>query len=132
MVPRRDAWFASGPPIGASIAASTRTMSLSRFTSNTSSPGSTMATTILQTWPGAANTAISPRDRTYRADSGRKLSRFSIPRHQRWNRHFRWDGPLLVGSTKCGKATIRVLDMNNKDRCRMREILIALGAFPPP
>jgi len=54
------------------------------------------------------------------------------PRRQRWTRHFRWDGPVLVGKTKYGKVTIRVLDINKKDRCRLREILIAVGAFPPP
>jgi len=53
------------------------------------------------------------------------------PRRQRWRRHFRWDGRVLVGKTKCGKATIRVLEINAEDRCRLREVLIAAGAFPP-
>jgi hypothetical protein len=53
------------------------------------------------------------------------------PRRQQWRRHFRWDGPVLVGKTKCGKATIRVLGINAEDRRRLRELLIAVGVFPP-
>jgi hypothetical protein len=53
------------------------------------------------------------------------------PRTQRWNRHFCWRGPLLVGKTKCGQATIRVLNINSEDRVELRAILLAAGAFPP-
>ncbi len=52
------------------------------------------------------------------------------PRKQRWNRHFRWDGPMLVGKTKCGRATIHVLKINAKDRLDLRRLLIELGCFP--
>ena len=34
------------------------------------------------------------------------------PRRQKWDRHFRWDGPLLVGRTAIGRTTIRVLQIN--------------------
>ena len=54
------------------------------------------------------------------------------PRRQNWKRHFWWDGPRLVGRTKCGRATIRVLNINAEDRVDLRRILIALGGFPPP
>jgi len=53
------------------------------------------------------------------------------PRRQRWNRHFRWAGPVLVGKTKCGRATIFVLNINVDDRVWLRATLIAGGAFPP-
>jgi HNH endonuclease len=53
------------------------------------------------------------------------------PRRQQWNRHFRWVGPILAGKTKCGIATVQVLDINAHDRVRLRDILIASGAFPP-
>jgi len=53
------------------------------------------------------------------------------PRRQRWNRHFRWRGARLVGKTNCGRATIRVLNINAADRVHLRQILIALGEFPP-
>lgn len=53
------------------------------------------------------------------------------PRRQSWNRHFRWNGPLLVGKTKCGRATIQVLNINVDDRVDLRDLLIELGGFPP-
>jgi hypothetical protein len=52
------------------------------------------------------------------------------PRRDRWNKHFRWDGPLLLGSTPSGRATIDVLDMNHSVRVALRESLIAEGVFP--
>jgi hypothetical protein len=53
------------------------------------------------------------------------------PRKQNWHRHFRWQGAVLVGRTKCGRATIRVLNINADDRIRLRALLIARGVFPP-
>jgi hypothetical protein len=53
------------------------------------------------------------------------------PRQQNWRRHFRWRGPRLIGKTKCGKATIRVLNINAPDRVQLRMLLIELGEFPP-
>jgi hypothetical protein len=34
------------------------------------------------------------------------------PRRQKWSRHFRWDGPVLVERTAVGRATIAVLQIN--------------------
>jgi hypothetical protein len=53
------------------------------------------------------------------------------PRRQRWQRHFRWNGPRLVGQTVCGRATIAVLNINAPKRVELRELLMARGAFPP-
>jgi hypothetical protein len=53
------------------------------------------------------------------------------PRRQRWARHFHWRGPTLVGRTKCGKATIRVLNINAPERVRLRRLLIAIGEPMP-
>ena len=52
------------------------------------------------------------------------------PRRQRWDRHFVWDGPRLVGRTPCGRATIAVLNMNAEHRIDLREMLIEAGRFP--
>jgi hypothetical protein len=60
----------------------------------------------------------------------RKLVALFHPRRQKWNKHFRWDGPILLGRTDCGRATVAVLNINEDDRIRLREILIATGAFP--
>jgi hypothetical protein len=53
------------------------------------------------------------------------------PRRQRWQRHFRWDGPRLVGLTACGRATIAVLNINMPHRIDLRDLLIAGDRFPP-
>lgn len=42
-----------------------------------------------------------------------------------------WVGPVLLGKTKCGTATVRVLNINADDRVRLRAILIKAGRFHP-
>jgi hypothetical protein len=53
------------------------------------------------------------------------------PRRHKWPRHFQWDGPVLVGRTAVGRATIAVLRINLARRVRHRAQLIAEGVFPP-
>jgi hypothetical protein len=53
------------------------------------------------------------------------------PRRQRWKRHFRWNGPVLVGRTAAGRATIVVLRINLPHRVAQRAALIEEGVFPP-
>ncbi len=53
------------------------------------------------------------------------------PRRHKWDRHFRWKGPLLVGRTAVGRATISVLCMNAPHRVAWRAALIEEGVFPP-
>jgi hypothetical protein len=54
------------------------------------------------------------------------------PRTQNWRRHFRWQGPVRIGRTASGRATIAVLGLNLPDRIALRQLLIQTGAFPPP
>jgi hypothetical protein len=61
--------------------------------------------------------------------SGKKCWLFN-PRRMKWQRHFRWDGPVLVGRTPVGRATIAVLDINDEDYVNTRSALIAEGVFP--
>ena len=42
------------------------------------------------------------------------------PRTQSWAEHFAWNGCLLAGLSAAGRTTIRVLDINSKDRIRAR------------
>jgi hypothetical protein len=53
------------------------------------------------------------------------------PRRHKWHAHFRWVGPLLVGRTAIGRATVEVLAMNSPERTEFRAELIAEGVFPP-
>ncbi len=52
------------------------------------------------------------------------------PRSDRWLDHFRWDGPVLIGLTPSGRATVDVLDMNHPIRIALRESLANEGLFP--
>jgi hypothetical protein len=61
----------------------------------------------------------------------RKVTRLFNPRRHRWPRHFRWDGPFLVGRTAIGRVTIAVLAMNDPAEVEVREALIDEGLFPP-
>jgi len=61
----------------------------------------------------------------------KKIVRLFHPRRHKWTRHFRWDGPILVGRTAVGRATISVLAINLPYRVRHRSQLIAEGVFPP-
>ncbi len=42
------------------------------------------------------------------------------PRMDRWDEHFTWQGTLLIGLTPVGRATIRVLNINDDERQRVR------------
>jgi hypothetical protein len=53
------------------------------------------------------------------------------PRRMKWSRHFRWDGPVLVGRTSVGRVTIEVLKINSDEYVQTRSALMAEGVFPP-
>lgn len=59
------------------------------------------------------------------------LVRLFHPRRHKWRHHFRWDGPVLVGRTPIGRATIELLAMNHSFRVEQRRALIDAGLFPP-
>ena len=59
----------------------------------------------------------------------RKLTKLFNPRRHKWERHFRWDGPYLIGRTAIGRTTIVVLAMNDRDVIRVRRSLIEEGLF---
>ncbi len=66
------------------------------------------------------------------APLSREITRLFHSRRHKWHRHFRWDGPRLVGRTAIGRATIAVLAINAPARVALREGLIKEGSFPPP
>ena len=62
--------------------------------------------------------------------TGKKVWLFN-PRRHKWAWHFCWDGPVLVGRTPIGRATVAVLGINHPKRVELRQALIEAGAFPP-
>jgi hypothetical protein len=63
--------------------------------------------------------------------SGNRPVRLFHPRRHKWERHFRWNGPILVGRTAIGRVTISVLEMNAAEAVATRAALIDEGIFPP-
>lgn len=59
-----------------------------------------------------------------------KIVRLFHPRRHAWKRHFRWEGPRLVGRTPIGRTTIAVLRINLIERIALRALLIEEGVFP--
>ena len=55
------------------------------------------------------------------------------PRRQLWSEHFAWsdDKVRVVGLTAVGRATVALLQMNNDDIVRSRQIWVAWGYHPP-
>lgn len=49
------------------------------------------------------------------------------PRRDIWTEHFRWDGAQLLGLTAIGRTTVMVLAVNNLERLRARQTLLAEG-----
>ena len=49
------------------------------------------------------------------------------PRVHTWDDHFVWDAAKIAGRTPIGRATVRLLKMNEEVRVKMREKLQARG-----
>jgi len=64
------------------------------------------------------------------ARTGKRVGLFH-PRRHKWRRHFRWGGPILVGRTPIGRATVAVLGINSPHRIAQRETLLLEGLLLP-
>jgi hypothetical protein len=51
------------------------------------------------------------------------------PRKQAWKEHFAWNGPLIIGITDCGRATVATLKMNDDEWLALRSSLMDEGEF---
>lgn len=51
------------------------------------------------------------------------------PRRDQWSEHFQLGGSLIVGLTRAGRATVRLLQMNSARRRALRERLLAEGEW---
>jgi len=61
-------------------------------------------------------------------DTG-SMTRLYRPRDDRWNDHFAWAGPEVLGLTAIGRTTIEVLRINHPEAVELRSILTRLGEF---
>lgn len=52
------------------------------------------------------------------------------PRRQRWQEHFRLDGPVIVPLTPTGRATERLLQLNQIDSILLRKELLSAHRYP--
>ena len=62
-------------------------------------------------------------------DTG-EIVRLFHPRKDRWNEHFRWQGATLEGLTPVGRATARLLQINEPARLALRDSLMRSGLYP--
>jgi hypothetical protein len=58
-----------------------------------------------------------------------ELIRLFNPRRDRWDEHFRIDGPRIVGLTLIGQVTATLLQFNHVERLLERELLQQAGRF---
>lgn len=65
---------------------------------------------------------------TYLSDSKRLIHLFH-PRKDSWQTHFGVDNGVIIGKTKIGLATIKVLDLNDVDRIILRQELRLDGRY---
>lgn len=61
-------------------------------------------------------------------ESGQLAALFH-PRKQTWIRHFLWEGPILRGRTRSGRATVQVLAINDPNFVAFRAELMDGGEF---
>jgi hypothetical protein len=63
-------------------------------------------------------------------ETGRMIPLFH-PRRQRWDDHFRWQGPRVIGLTATGRATIAALQLNRPAIVAIRVEEMIHGRHPP-
>ncbi len=71
---------------------------------------------------GSDLTSIDP-------ESGRVVRLFN-PRKDKWTKHFRLEGALIVPLTPKGRVTEYLLQFNRPENVERRELLIAAGLYP--
>jgi hypothetical protein len=60
-----------------------------------------------------------------------RIVRLFHPRKDRWETHFRLDGPRIVGLTSVGRVTEFLLQFNRRRTLGTRQALIDTGRYPP-
>ena len=60
-----------------------------------------------------------------------EIVRFFNPRRDFWRNHFQFKESFIQPITDIGSVTARILDFNNKERLKERELLIEIAKYPP-
>jgi hypothetical protein len=60
-----------------------------------------------------------------------ELVRFFNPRRDFWKEHLQLKESCIQPTTDIGSVTTRILDFNNKERLKERELLIEIAKYPP-
>jgi hypothetical protein len=66
---------------------------------------------------------------TFDPQTGQIVPLFN-PRTQSWQDHFRHDGAVIIALSPQGRATERLLQLNQIDRVLLRRELISAGRYP--
>jgi hypothetical protein len=69
-----------------------------------------------------------PNLASFDPDTG-ELTRLFNPRHDRWEEHFRLQGPRFVGLTAVGRTSIWLLEMNSEILSSLRASLMREGRW---
>ena len=83
--------------------------------------GLSLACDRCNAYKGPNLTSIDP-------DTGTVVALFN-PREQTWSEHFVFRGALIIGTTPVGRVTVHVLDMNSRERIKIREDLRETGVL---
>lgn len=57
------------------------------------------------------------------------IARLFDPRNDEWSDHFSFHGTRIVGRTAVGRATVRVMGMNDRERVELRIHLLEAEGF---
>ena len=60
-----------------------------------------------------------------------RVSGLFHPRRHSWQEHFAFVGPTIIGLTPIGRATVRLLNMNDYPGCLCERNSWLLGTCPP-
>jgi hypothetical protein len=63
-------------------------------------------------------------------DGNRRFVRLFNPREDEWDTHFEVNYGEILSLTNIGRATVKLLDLNNPDRIILRQILMNAGRYP--
>jgi HNH endonuclease len=63
------------------------------------------------------------------SETGR-IVRLFHPRKDKWVRHFRLEGALIIPESGVGRVTEFLLQLNHPDRLEIREVLFQQGCYP--